>query len=74
VNARWIATLADHQLVAAETRLHADFQKHDLAEKRRCGSRYALMQGPTQLVNAWLRWLLVSNATRTRGLLAVHRH
>jgi hypothetical protein len=31
-----------------------------------------LLNGPPPLVNAWLRWLLVSNATRARGLVTNH--
>jgi hypothetical protein len=72
VTSDWIATLGNAQLVAAESQLHAEFRKQDDAEKRRAGSRYALLQGPPVLVNAWLRWLLVSNETRTRGLVVRH--
>jgi hypothetical protein len=77
VNAQWISTLGDAQLVRAEASLHTTFRKHEKVEKARCGARYVLLQGPPDLVNAWLRWLLVSNATRTRGLVinhAVRRH
>jgi hypothetical protein len=73
VTARWIATLGDDQLVAVESRLHADFFERDALEKHRRGARYALLQGPESLVNAWLRWLLVSNETRSRGVLVHHR-
>ena len=69
VNARWIATLGDDQLVAAEAQLHATFRSSERAEKKRSGGRYMLLQGPATLVNAWQRWLLVSNETRTRGLM-----
>lgn len=73
INARWIETLADEQLVKAEATLHADFQVKEKAEKQRAGARYVLLQGPPPLVNAWLKWLLVSNATRTRGLVVNHQ-
>ncbi len=73
IDARWIATLEDAQLVNAEATLHADFHAKEMAEKRRAGSRYVLLQGPPPLVDAWLRWLLVSNATRTRGLVVNHQ-
>ena len=73
IDARWIATLADEQLIKAESTLHADFHRQEVAEKKRTGSRYVLLQGPPLLVNAWLRWLLVSNATRTRGLVVNHQ-
>jgi hypothetical protein len=72
VDSRWIATLGDDQLVKAEAELHGHFREYETAEKRRAGARYILLQGPPALVNAWLRWLLVSNAARTRGL-AVRR-
>ena len=68
VNAHWIATLADDQLVAAEAQLYDDFHEHEVVEKRRAGSGYALLQGPSELVNAWHHWVMVSNATRARGI------
>ena len=73
INARWIATLGNDQLVKAEGQLHAVFHRQESAEKARCGSRYILLQGPPDLVNAWQRWLLVNNEMRTRGLSIVHR-
>jgi hypothetical protein len=72
INARWIATLGNDQLVVAEAQLHANFREHETVEKRRSGARYMLLQGPAPLVNAWLRWLLVSNETRSRGLVVTH--
>lgn len=72
INARWIATLGDEQLVRAEATLHADFREKEIAAKKRAGGRYVLLEGPAPLVSAWLRWLLVSNATRDRGLTANH--
>ena len=72
VDARWIAALADKQLVSAEAELHASFQREEVAEKQRAGARYMLLNGPSNLVNAWLRWLLESNAARSRGLLVYH--
>ena len=68
VNARWIATLGNDQLLAAEEELHADFYRQDVAEKSRRGARYILLHGPTSLVNAWLRWRLVNTEAKTRGL------
>lgn len=69
VNARWIATLNNDQLMAADAQLHAAFREYETVEKRRSGARYVLLQGPTTLVNAWLRWVMVNNETRTRGLV-----
>ena len=73
VDSRWISTLGNTDLLAAEQTLHEDFRVQERTEKTRSGGRYMLLNGPPALVNAWLRWLLVSNAARARGL-AVHRH
>ena len=73
VDATWMATLADDQLSDAEEQLHAVFQKHETAEKSRRGSRYAVLEGPEALVNAWLKWVMVSNEARSRGLIARKR-
>ena len=73
INARWIATLGNDELIKAEAQLHAVFNRQESVEKKRSGSRYILLQGPSDLVNAWQRWVLVSNETRVRGLLPVHR-
>ena len=72
VDARWLATLGDEQLVDVEASLHADFRQREAREKSRAGARYVLLQGPAHLVTAWHRWLLVNNETRTRGLLIRH--
>jgi hypothetical protein len=72
INANWIATLADDQLVIAEAELHAIFHKEEVSEKHRSGGRYKLLQGSPALINAWHRWTMLSNATRRRGLLARH--
>ena len=73
INARWIATLLDDQLIKAEAELHEVFHRQESVEKTRAGTRYMLLQGPPALVNAWQRWLMVSNETWSRGLLARHR-
>jgi hypothetical protein len=73
INAHWLATLADEQLMTAEAELHATFRARERTEKDRSGARYILLQGPAALVNAWHRWLLVSNETRTRGLVVRRR-
>lgn len=73
INHHWIATLDNDQLVTAEAELHAVFRKHELMEKARTGAHYMLLQGPATLVNAWQRWMLLSNETRSRGLVAHRR-
>ena len=73
VTADWIATLGNRQLETVESRLHGEFLDEESREKERCGHRYALLQGPAALVNAWLKWQMVSNEARSRGLLTRHR-
>lgn len=68
VNARWIATLGDDQLIAAEAQLYAAFKTREVAERSRAGSRYVLLQGPAALVNAWHQWALLNHETRARGV------
>ena len=73
VTADWIATLANAQLMTVESRLHSEFLDEENEEKEKRGDRYALLQGPPALVNAWLRWQMVNNEARSRGLLVRHR-
>ena len=73
VTADWIATLANAQLMTVESRLHSEFLDEENEEKERRGDRYTLLQGPAALVNAWLRWQMVNNEARSRGLLVRHR-
>ena len=70
VNGKWMSTLDNAALVAAEAHLHADFRQRDAAEKTRQGTRYRLLQGPSTLVDAWMRWQLVNRETLKRGLTA----
>jgi len=73
VTAGWVATLPDGQLMTVESRLHSEFLDEETQEKERRGDRYTLLQGPSALVNAWLRWQMVNNEARSRGLLVRHR-
>ena len=73
VTADWIATLANAQLMTVESRLDSEFLDEENEEKERRGDRYTLLQGPAALVNAWLRWQMVNNEARSRGLLVRHR-
>ena len=73
VTADWIATLANERLVTVESRLHTAFLTEEKHERKRRGDRYTLLQGPAALVNAWLRWQMVTNEARSRGLLVRHR-
>jgi hypothetical protein len=73
VTADWIATLADGQLMTVESTLHTEFLDEQSHERERRGDRYTLLQGPPALVNAWLRWQMVNNEARSRGLVVRHR-
>lgn len=73
ITARWIATLSNEELQAAEKTLHGSFDEQDASERRRRGGEYSLMQAPETLTNAWLRWSMVCNATRDRGLRTSYR-
>ena len=72
INARWIATLADDEVVTAEAQLYNDYRERDAAERFRAGARYVLLQGPATLVTAWHRWGLLSNEARARQLVVKH--
>jgi hypothetical protein len=69
INAAWIKTLADEDLIDVEARLHERFTVLDSRHKRLRGGEYSLMRGPTELIDAWDRWSRVSMATRTRSLV-----
>jgi hypothetical protein len=73
VTAEWMSTLANGQLVTVESNLHSEFVREEEEEKERRGERYALLHGPAALVNAWLKWQMVSNEARSRGLRIRHR-
>lgn len=73
LTADWIENLGNGQLVTAESQLHVEFLDEENQEKQRRGPRYALLEGPPTLVNAWLRWQMLSNEARSRGLLIRHR-
>jgi len=72
INARWIATLGDDELVTAEAQLYDTFREREAVERTRAGARYVLLQGPATLVNAWHRWGLLNNETRNRQLSVNH--
>ncbi|MBI3567837.1 MAG: hypothetical protein HY084_06495 [Gemmatimonadetes bacterium] len=68
INAAWIDTLADVDLLDVESRLHEKFTVLDRKHKTLRGSRYVLLQGPTELIDAWDRWSRVDRAARARSL------
>lgn len=73
VNRRWIDRLDNTQVADAESSLHTDFTRLDRAEKTLRGTRYRLLEGPAPLVDAWIRWLLLNNEARDRGIPTHHR-
>jgi hypothetical protein len=74
INSQWIASLKNPQLVEAEAQLYDAFHTREIAEKSRAGARYVLLQGPSDLVNAWQQWLMLNNEARTRGVLIRRTH
>lgn len=73
VTAKWIASLGNEELIAAESQLHASFAARERAEKERAGARYSMMNGPRALVSAWHEWVMLNNATRSRGIVISRR-
>jgi hypothetical protein len=74
INANWIDSLSDPDLQQAERQLRARFTREETAEKKRNGERYDPMRWPAPLTEAWLRWSLVCNETRARGLRMLPTH
>jgi hypothetical protein len=70
INAAWIKTLEDEDLIAVEERLYGRFQALDNKEKKRRGGRYLMFNGPAELLTAWDRWCRVRNALQGRSLAA----
>jgi hypothetical protein len=73
ITANWIATLSNDDLQHAERSLHGSYTLEESAEKARRGRAFSLLRGPESLTNAWLRWCMVCNATRERGLRTSYR-
>ncbi len=68
INKEWIGTLGDVDLLDVESRLHEKFAVLDRKHKLLRGSRYVLLQGPSDLIDAWDRWSRVDRAARARSL------
>ena len=73
VNAAWVDSLGDAQLIIAEAALRKEFATEEIAEKERKGARYTMFRGPASLMTAWTRWLLVSNEAQVRRLAVKRR-
>ena len=73
ITSTWIDSLADADLLAAESQLHAAFVTAERAEKDRRGAEYSLVRGPSELLDVWGRWSRLSAETRARGLHARRR-
>ncbi|HLA90187.1 MAG TPA: hypothetical protein VJL28_07155 [Gemmatimonadaceae bacterium] len=70
INAAWIATLADEDLLDIEARLSERFTILDNRHKQLRGRSYVLLRGPADLIDAWDRWSRLSMAVRARSLVA----
>lgn len=68
INASWIDSLADADLLQAESQLHDAFNRLETEERRARGDEYALATGSAELMLAWQRWNMANHATRARGL------
>jgi hypothetical protein len=68
IDAAWISTLADEDIIAIEARLQARFAILDSREKKLRGQSYNLMRGPADLVLAWDRWSRIRSARQSRKL------
>jgi hypothetical protein len=73
VNAAWVESLGDAQLISAEAALRKQFAEEESAEKERKGPRYSMFRGPASLMTAWTRWLLVSNEAIARRVAVKRR-
>ncbi|PHX96910.1 MAG: hypothetical protein CK531_05985 [Gemmatimonadetes bacterium] len=69
INAAWIGTLTDDDLLDIEVRLHERFSVLDQRHRRVAKERYNLMQGPVELIDAWDRWSRVNTAAKGRALV-----
>ena len=68
INAKWVDSLSDADLVQAEYDLRGTLAKQEAAERKRRGADYQLLRGPESLMQAWNRWSFVGNELRLRGL------
>ena len=68
LNAEWIDSLTDEELLDVERRTHEKFVLIERREKKQRGDRYNLMRGSAELMDAWDRWGRIANATRERSL------
>lgn len=63
-----IAALSADELLKAELALHVRFAKLDAQERRTRGSKYNLMRGSVELVDAWDQWGRLTRAAQARSL------
>ena len=68
INAPWIGTLTDDDLVDVEGRLHTQFSVLERRAKKLLGAHYDMFRGSADLLRAWDRWSRVHTATRARHL------
>jgi hypothetical protein len=63
-----IAALSADELLNAEYAMHVRFSELDAIERRTKGSRYNLMRGSVELVDAWDQWGRLTKAAQARQL------
>jgi hypothetical protein len=73
INASWLGTLTDTDLVNVEAQLHGRFMALEKREKVLRGAKYNLVMGPPDLMDAWDRWCRVNTATTVRQLVPRRR-
>jgi len=72
IQAAWINTLSDRDLLDVESQLRDLFFRLEGIEKKKFGRKYDLFRGPAELMEAWDRWSRVHTATRERSLNPAH--
>ena len=63
-----IGAMSSDDLLLAELALHVRFAELDAAEKKAKGSKYNLMRGSSELVDAWDQWGRLTKAALNRSL------
>lgn len=63
-----IGALSSNELLDAELAMHVRFAELDAVERRLKGTRYNLMKGSAELVDAWDQWARLTSAAQRRSL------
>jgi hypothetical protein len=68
INAAWVDSLTDADILDIEARLHKRYSLIERRERKAQGDSYSLFRGSADLLKAWDRWSRISGATRARRL------